>query len=82
MLEQELIELIKTISEKKREGQHLEIKKAAKGTPEHLYDTLSSFSNQRGGGIIVFGIDEKNDFAISGIYNPQDLIKRVTEQCE
>ena len=82
MLEQELIELIKTISEKKCEGQHLEIKKAAKGTPEHLYDTLSSFSNQRGGGIIVFGIDEKNDFAISGIYNPQDLIKRVTEQCE
>lgn len=82
MLEQELIELINTISEKKCEGQHLEIKKAAKGTPEHLYDTLSSFSNQRGGGIIVFGIDEKNDFAISGIYNPQDLIKKVTEQCE
>ncbi|MHC1724366.1 MAG: hypothetical protein AB9836_14290 [Aminipila sp.] len=28
------------------------------GTPSKLYDTLSSFSNQLGGGVIVFGIDE------------------------
>ena len=82
MLELELKELIKDITEKKCEGQHIELKKAARGTPERLYDTLSSFSNQKGGGIIILGIDEKDDYNITGVYNAQDVIKKITEQCE
>ncbi|MEI3535844.1 MAG: RNA-binding domain-containing protein [Bacilli bacterium] len=34
------------------------MKTAKQGCPENLYDTLSSFSNTKGG-IIIFGIDEK-----------------------
>jgi len=34
------------------------LKAAFKGCPEKLYDTLSSFSNQDDGGIILFGIDK------------------------
>lgn len=45
-----------------------------------MYDTLSSFSNQTGGGIILFGIDEKNNFEITGVYDPQDLQTKVTNQ--
>ena len=47
--------------------------KTGQGTPDKLYDTLSSFSNQYGGGIIIFGIDEKNDYAVTGVYDPQNL---------
>ena len=37
---------------------NIELKAAFKGCPEKLYDTLSSFSNQDDGGIILFGIDK------------------------
>lgn len=42
----------------KAEGQTIEVKAAKGGCPRKLYDTLSSFSNQDIGGIIVFGINE------------------------
>ena len=47
-----------------------------------MFDTLSSFSNQDEGGVIIFGVDESDDYAIKGVYNPQDLQKKVTEQCK
>jgi len=81
MLSQELKELVSRIAVEKCEGQHLEIKRASQGTPERLYDTLSSFSNQDGGGVIVFGVDESRDFAVVGVYDAQDLQKKVVEQC-
>ena len=62
MQEQELFKLIDNIKNIKTELNNLEIKAAFKGCPEKLYDTLSSFSNQDNGGIIVFGIDEKKDY--------------------
>ena len=82
MLPQELKELVTCVQENGCEGQNIELKKAAEGTPERLYDTLSSFSNQNGGGIIIFGIDEKAGFSVCGVYSAQELQKRVTEQCE
>ena len=42
---------------------------------------MSSFSNQDDGGIIIFGINEKKDFEIQGVYDSQDLQKKVSEQC-
>ena len=40
---------------------------------------MSSFSNQIGGGIIVFGIDENEGYDIAGVYDAQDL-QKVGEQ--
>lgn len=65
----------------KSESQNIEIKAANLGCPTKLYDTLSSFSNQDDGGIIIFGINENNDFEIQGVYDSQDLQKKVSEQC-
>lgn len=81
MLVEELIKLVKNIKKNKSESQNIEIKSANQGTPKRLYDTLSSFSNQDSGGIIIFGIDESKDFEIVGVYDLQDLQKSVTEQC-
>ena len=81
MLSIELNDLIKQIIKKKAESQTIEVKAAHKGTPKRLYDTLSSFSNQDSGGIIVFGIDESLGFKPVGVYDLQDLQKKVTEQC-
>ncbi|WP_370832460.1 ATP-binding protein [Clostridium sp.] len=46
-----------------------------------LYDTLSSFSNKPGGGIIILGIDENRDYDVVGIYDPEDIQKKVKNQC-
>ena len=80
MLPVELEQLVRDIVRQRCERQNIELKRAAKGTPERLYDTLSSFSNQTGGGIILFGIDEKNDFALTGVYDAQDLQTQITNQ--
>ena len=81
MITEELVELTHWILDKKTEKQDLEVKAANGGCPKRLYDTLSSFSNQDGGGIIFFGIDETQDFRLVGVYDLQDLQKKVVEQC-
>ncbi len=77
-----LKKLINDVITKKAESQTIEIKSAEHGCHTRLFDTLSSFSNQDDGGIIIFGIDEKDNFAIKGVYDAQDLQKKVTEQCK
>ena len=78
----ELNELLKNLQKTKCETQTLEIKSAKAGCPQRLYDTLSSFSNQDDGGIILFGVDESDNYAETGVYDAQDLQRRVTEQCQ
>ncbi len=78
----ELIELAKQVQGHQAEAQTIEVKAAAKGCPKRLYDTLSSFSNQDSGGILLFGLDESQDFQAVGVYDLQDLQKKVTEQCD
>ncbi|MDR1204959.1 MAG: putative DNA binding domain-containing protein [Peptococcaceae bacterium] len=77
-----LIALAYEIMAQKCETQTVEVKAANQGCPAKLFDTLSSFSNQDGGGTIIFGISEKNDYEIVGVYDPQDLQHRVAEQCK
>lgn len=80
MLENELIALIQKIQTIRSETNCIEIKAANKGCPK-VRETLSSFSNQSGGGVIVFGVDENDDFNICGVYDAADLMKKVEAQC-
>ena len=80
MQEHELIDLVKKIQRRHCEWQTLELKKAANGVSERLYDTLSSFSNQDAGGIIIFGIDEK-DYSVTGVRDAEEIQKGIGEQC-
>ncbi|WP_369344251.1 ATP-binding protein [Bifidobacterium aquikefiricola] len=77
----ELEEVVRSVIRGQCETQTLEIKAANNGAPR-VHDTLSSFSNQNDGGIILFGIDEGNGFAICGVYDAQDLQKKLHGQCE
>lgn len=82
MTEENLKLLIHKVKNLKAEFQNTEVKCAEKGTPEKLYDTLSSFSNQEDGGLILFGLDEKQGFQTTGIYDVQDLQRKIMEQCQ
>lgn len=82
MQKEELIKLVSEIVNDKSEAQTIELKCAENGCPTRLFDTLSSFSNQDSGGIIIFGISEKDNYEIKGVYDVQDLQKKVNEQCK
>ncbi len=82
MVEKELKDFIELIRLRGCETQTTEVKAAHNGCPEKLYDTISAFSNQDSGGIIVFGLDERKGFAMVGVYDAQDLQKKVMEYCE
>ena len=81
MTSEELLDRLDEIQHMKCETSVLELKAAEHGTPKKLFDTLSSFSNQDTGGVIIFGIDEEKDFNEVGVYDPQDLQKQVNNQC-
>lgn len=73
---------IKKVQTMQCESQTLELKAAHEGCPRKLYDTLSAFSNQDTGGIILFGVDEIKGYEVVGVYDVQDLQKKVNEQCK
>ncbi len=81
MTTEEFIEKLNEIQKTKCESQIIELKSANMGCPKRLYDTLSSFSNQDDGGVIIFGIDEENDYKESGVYDSQDIQKKINAQC-
>lgn len=81
MTPEEFIEKLSEIQRTKCEHGTLEIKSAAKGCPKRLYDTLSAFSNQDDGGIIIFGVDEAAGYLEQGVYDAHDLQKKINEQC-
>ena len=70
MLDNELVDMVKQIQLVRSESNKIEIKAATKGCPK-VRDSLSSFSNQSGGGVIIFGVDENDGYekgrgAVSG----------------
>ncbi len=81
MLEKELIQLVSSIKQGKSESQTIELKSAYKGAPK-VINTLSSFSNQNSGGVIIFGIDENSNYETVGVYDAQDLQHQISEQCK
>ncbi len=82
MQTKELVELVNKIQKIKSESRTIELKATESGCPKKLYDTISSFSNQDDGGIIIFGIDESKDYSIVGVYDAQDLQKQINNQCK
>lgn len=82
MVEKELHDLLQQIQTRGCEEQTTEVKTAHGGCPERLYDTISAFANQNSGGTFVFGLDEQRNFEKVGVYDAQDLQKKVMEYCE
>jgi len=61
----------------KCEDAQLEVKKAAGGIPESLWESYSAFANTNGG-VILLGVEERNKkFVISGVDNAQQKIKNI-----
>ena len=82
MQTEELINLVTEIRRQKTEKQTIELKAAHGGFPGKIYDTLSSFSNQDDGGIMIMGVTDKPDFEIVGVYDAEDVQRKIMEACD
>lgn len=80
MTQDDIVKIIDFIRNFKTETNSIETKSAKYGCPQKYYDTISSFSNKNGG-VIVFGIDEDNNFEINDVYDINDLQKRISALC-
>lgn len=78
MQQEDLKRLVEDILNLKTEKQNIELKASNGGFPK-IYDTLSSFSNQDSGGIIIFGITDKPLYEIVGVYNAEDVQRKIME---
>lgn len=79
MTREELLELIAEVQQNKSELDDVEVKSAKGGTPKRLYESLSAFANRSGGGVILFGLDEKQGFEIVGVGNADQLQREISD---
>jgi len=74
----EVRSLIDEVQRLRSELPAVEVKSAAGGTPgKSLRQSLSALSNLPGGGIVLFGLDESQAFALTGVGNPQRLLEDI-----
>jgi ATP-dependent DNA helicase RecG len=78
MTREELHQLIALVQRQQTELDNLEVKAARGGTPRRLFEALSAFANRTGGGVLLFGLDEANDFSIVGVDDVHRLQEELT----
>lgn len=59
----------------------IECKRAEKGMPKKLGETLCAFANMPNGGTVLLGVDEHAGFRVTGIQDPAQMQKAVVSHC-
>lgn len=72
MTEAELRMILDDLRHEQSDNRLIEAKAANVDFPISAAKTLCSFANMPGGGTILFGIDEKSDFAATGVYDARN----------
>ena len=73
-------DLHRLVAEVRRQAEldSVEVKAAQGGTPRRLYASLSAFANRVGGGVLLFGLDERSGFSIVGVGDMHRLQEEIT----
>ena len=80
MLDAELAEIVANLRLLGTDIADVEVKSSRGGLPKSLRETLSSFSNTRGG-VVVLGLDEARGFAPVGLPNPAKIAADLASMC-
>lgn len=76
----ELTALVLRLREHGTERENVEVKAAAKALPSSVRETLSAFSNHRGG-VLVLGIAEADGFRAAGVTDPKKTMDDLSSLC-
>lgn len=82
MQKEELMQLIRDVQLLKIEEQKVELKSTNIEFPKQIYDTISAFSNQDSGGIILFGVTDGPLTEVVGVYDADDVERKIVENCQ
>jgi len=72
MNETSLNEILDILRRERSDNRQYEAKAAAKGFPQSIAKTICAFANMPGGGTIIMGVDERQDFAVTGVYDAKN----------
>ena len=78
MTDQQIIEKIKYGLTLATELPDLEFKTARTSIPNDIWRTISAFANRRGGGLVVFGVNQERN-AVEGCDNLELMQRKLTE---
>ena len=78
MTRDELLQLIAEVQQHQSELDDVEVKSAQRGTPQRLFEPLSAFANRTGGGVMLFGLDERQDFEVIGVGDAHRLQEDIS----
>lgn len=81
MIESEIVELVAHLRRVRADLTHIEAKAAQSDLPKRLWETVSAFSNTRGGGTILLGVSEEANFAITGVNNVSKTQQDLANLC-
>jgi len=80
VLDAELGEIVANLRVLGADIADVEVKNSSGGLPKSLRETLSAFSNTRGG-VVILGLDEGRSFAAVGLPNPAKLAADFASMC-
>lgn len=78
MKAEEIIKKLKYALDISSELPDLELKTARSNIPNEIWRTISAFANRKGGGIIIFGVDQERN-EIIGCQSIDQMQKKLTE---
>lgn len=82
MTDADLAEIVTQLRQFKTDTKYVEAKKSEKELPKRLWESLSSFGNQLGGGVIILGLDETSDFTATGVKDIKKIQDALSSQCD
>src|SRR5487761_641135 len=80
MLDSELAEIVANLRALGTDIADVEVKNSRGGLPKSLRETLSAFSNTRGG-VVILGLDEGRGFTAAGLRDPAKLAADLGSMC-
>lgn len=81
MTSDELGELLAELQAQGADTTDVEAKTAETALPKSVRETLSSFSNSAGGGVIILGVDERRGFKATGVQDPGKTQADLSSMC-
>lgn len=73
-------DLVDVLRDEGSDTTEVEVRRGSGGYLQDLPRTLSAFANMPGGGTILIGLDERRDFAGSGVSDVADVQRRLASQ--